>query len=461
MSLCAHVHPGSVVIAGCPREGGLTVQVSGFRVVTTSVAVLVMSLVAPIPGSAAGSCAKPAPPHTPSGPSADAETVQPGSEGDPEIKMVRYPRPDRPPGGSNPWSQWGQGLVLRDGRFLSGIGDHRGRDGESYLFVYDPQRGRLTRFADVGAVTDRRQGDWGFGKIHGQIVAGPCGKAYFATYWGTREDIVYNDRYQGDELFEIDTATLTIESLGSPVETHGIPSLAGLGDGFVYGEAVDPFAEGSRGHEEGAFFVYDVRKRRVAFRSDEREHSLFRNVMLDGRGHAYVAGEEGRLLVYEPGSSSLKDAGIELPGGGALRASTRPAPDGTIYGVTQGYDEDPDVLFALDPDGSVRRLGEARGYTASLALSADGSHFYYVPGAHGDSFAQGTPVISVDGTTGDQEVVARLNDLAEERIGLTLGGTYNVALDRRRDVLYVGLNAGTDRERPWGEIVLAVIELGQ
>jgi hypothetical protein len=403
-------------------------------------------------------CGPVRPAAAPDGPSASAEIVQRG-DGEPTIAMVRYPRPDRPPGGSNPWSQWGQGLVLRDGRFLSAMGDHRGQDGDSYLFVYDPERAQLTRFADVQSATDYKPGDWGFGKIHGQIVPGPCGDVYFATYWGTRGDIQYNERYRGDELFRIDPSTLALQALGAPVEKHGIPSLAGLGgNGLLYGEAVDPFSQQSRGHEEGAFFVYDVRNRRVVFRSDVREHSTFRNVLLDGQGRAYVAGENGALLEYEPGTSELRDAGVRLPGGGPLRASTRPGPDGTVYGVTQG-DDGPSMFFALSRDGTVRNLGAARGYTPSMALEADGSRFYYVPGGHGDSYTQGTPVIAVDTKTGDQQVVARLNDLGEEHLGLTLGGSYDVALDTKRHVLYVGLNAGETRDRPWGEVVLAILSL--
>ena len=82
-----------------------------------------------------------------------------------------------------------------------------------------------------------------------------------------------------------------------------------------------------------------------------------------------------------------------------------------------------------------------------------------MPGAHGDSSTQGTPVIAVDTRTGEQQVIARLNELAEQNLGLTLGGSYDVAFDAKRDRLYVGLNAGKNADRPWGEVVLAVVDL--
>ena len=185
--------------------------------------------------------------------------------------------------------------------------------------------------------------------------------------------------------------------------------------------------------------------------------------LFDSHGHpiAFVAGENGELLVYEPGSDKLRDSGVKLPGGGPLRASTRPAPDGTVYGVTQAPDDQSrEMFFALAPDGSIRSLGEARGYTTSLAMAADGSRFYYVPGAHGDSGLQGTPVIEVDTKTGSQRVVTKLDPLSKETLGLSLAGSYDVALDTSRHRLFVGLNAGKTDDNPWGEVVLAIIDLG-
>lgn len=392
-----------------------------------------------------------------SGSSSTLAVVQPGSANRAEIAMARYPRPDRAPGGTNPWSQWGQGLVLPDGRFVSAMGDHRGIDGNSYLFVFEPRTGKLTRFTDVLSHVDHQDGAWGYGKIHAQIVPGPCGEAYVATYWGSRTDLEYANGYDGDLLFRLDPSDLSLDSLGTPLPKHGIPSLASLGDnGLLYGEATLPVGpDPKREHDQGAFFVYDELREKVVFRSDDPAHSEFRNVMLDAKGRAFVAGEDGDLLVYEPGADALQPLGARLPGRGALRASTPPAPDGTVYGVT----ENPDRFFAFSADGTVRPLGTPRGYTASLALAPDGSKFFYVPGAHGDAFEQGTPVIAVDTDSGDQTVVAELNGLAEDHLGLTLGGSYDLAVADRGHTLYVGLNAGKTHDDPWGEVVLAVVTL--
>jgi hypothetical protein len=435
--------------------------------VLASLAAIALVSTAPFVGADAGAsapsarraercpAARPVQPAT--GPSASLAVVQSGTGSRPEVAMVRYPRPERESGGTNPWSQWGQGLVLRDGRFVSAMGDHRGADGNSYLFVLDPADGKLTRFADILSQVDHQPGAWGYGKVHAQIVPGPCGEAYVATYWGSRTDLTYTDGYDGDLLFRLDPADLSLQSLGVPVPKHGIPSMASLGkNGLLYGEATLPVAaDPAREHDQGAFFVYDQRRDRMVFRSDDPEHSEFRNVLLDREGRAYLAGEGGELLVYEPGSETLRAHEQRLPGGGALRASTVPARDGTVYGVT----ENPDRFFALSPDGTVRSLGTPRGYTASVALADDGSSFFYVPGAHGDAFEQGTPLIAVDTETGEQTIVAELNGLAEEHLGLTLGGSYSVAVADDGRSVYVGLNAGKERDDPWGEVVLAVVTL--
>jgi hypothetical protein len=290
----------------------------------------------------------------PEGPSAEAITLQAGNDG-PTVEAVVYPRPTYK---GNPWTQWGQGLVLEDGRFLSAIGDHLGPDGNSYLFVYDPDTGRITRFGDVLSQVDHEAGAWGYGKIHGQIVPGRCGEAYFATYWGTDKNLKYGRSYEGDQLFRLDTDTLEFESLGVPVPRHGIPSLAGLSGNkaVLYGEAPVPTRADSRGSTQGAFFVYDARDEEVTVQLDDERLNGFRNILVTDDGTAYLAAAGGRLLVYEPGADELQLSPERLPGG-LLRASTRPAPDGTVYGVT----EKPEHFFALRPDGTVDDLGAAGG----------------------------------------------------------------------------------------------------
>ncbi|MEX1280036.1 MAG: hypothetical protein AB1Z55_04890, partial [Acidimicrobiia bacterium] len=143
-------------------------------------------------------CPDPAEAAAPSGPAVALEEVA----DDPVVEAAVYPHPDYE---GNPWSHWGLGTVLPDGRFLSAIGDHLGPDGNSYLYEYDPASGELTLVTDVLSVVDHESGSWGYGKVHGRIVADDCGIAHLVTYWGTRRGLTYGGTYEGDLLLRWDT----------------------------------------------------------------------------------------------------------------------------------------------------------------------------------------------------------------------------------------------------------------
>ncbi|MGH8913251.1 MAG: hypothetical protein ACRDZM_01900, partial [Acidimicrobiia bacterium] len=152
------------------------------------------------------------------------------------VEGAIYPRPDYP---GDPWSQWGQGWALADGRFYSGLGDHQGPDGNSYLYEYDPASGSLTMIGDLlSYVDDHTPGTWGYGKIHAQMVGGACGEIYLSSYWGSYRDLNFTDTYRGDILFRLDPQRRTIDRLTVPVDQHGQASMAGWAEGgLLYGEA--------------------------------------------------------------------------------------------------------------------------------------------------------------------------------------------------------------------------------
>lgn len=392
---------------------------------------------------AANDC--PSPEGNAQGPSVTAETIL-----ETETVTVRaavYPRPEYK---GNPWSQWGRGVLTHDGRFLSAIGDHRGKDGNSYFYEFDPASSRLTQVGDVLSVIEHQEGDWGYGKVHGALVRDDC-LVYAATYWGTRRDIEYEGTYHGDHLLKWDPSDHQIESLGVPVERQGIPSLKGFDQGnLVYGEALQP------DDQAATFFVYDVAAGRVSFTSTDTRHVGFRDVMVGGDGAAYFSAGEGEVMVHRPGGDGLEPHPHQLPGDW-LRASTEPAPDGTVYGVTR----EPDHFFEMAPSGEFRDLGPSNAYVASLALDVERERIYYVPHAHGGAWEEGAPVIAVDTETDDREILVELEQAAEEHLGLRLGGSYNTVYDASSGRLYIGMNAGPlDEEgESFGEVVLLVIDL--
>jgi hypothetical protein len=145
---------------------------------------------------------------------ASATTVLEDGDAVEKVEAVVYPHPDYE---GDPWSQWGQGVVLPDGRHLSAIGDHLGPDGNSYVYEYSPSDRELMLITDVLGRTDHEQGTWGYGKIHGQMVLGDCGEVYFSTYWGTNDGLTYEPPYTGDLLFRLQPDARSIANLGVPV----------------------------------------------------------------------------------------------------------------------------------------------------------------------------------------------------------------------------------------------------
>jgi hypothetical protein len=369
-----------------------------------------------------------------------------------EIRAAVYPHPDYE---GNPWSQWGQGIVVEDGRFFSAIGDHQGPDGNSYVYEYDPSSGKLTMVGDILSYVDHVPGTWGHGKIHSQMVPGPCGEIYFSTYWGSFRDIEFEGNYRGELLFRLDPYGRTMQPLGVPIEFHGQASLgADPSSGLIYGEAIDPVPMNDE-DEIGPFFAYDVRAEEVVFVGPDQPHVGFRSVMVDSDGVAYYSIGGAQLQKYDPQTGESTTHEYLLPGDW-LRAVTRPAPDGSVYGVSR----EPDTFFVMHPDGSIDELGDAVEYTASMALSPDGTTFYYMPGAHGDSAEWGSPLIGVDTSTGEQSTVVELNALVEEELGYTVGGTYDVAVSPDGSTVFMGANVGeAGSEETFGEVVLLVIEL--
>lgn len=367
----------------------------------------------------------------------------------PYVGAAAYPLPDHE---GNPWSQWGQAIALGDGRVISAVGDHLGADGNSYLYQYDPEARSVTRFADVLSAVPHQAGEWGYGKIHSQMVDPGDGGVWFSTFWGSRRGLTYGGDYTGDVLFRLDQATLALSPVSVPVPGHGMASLATDGNGLIYGEPIDPLVDDSA-YPVGGSAVIDVRDGTVTSFPDDPRRDVFRSIMVAADGRAWFAGDDGTLLRYDPAGGELTLDEATLPA--SLRAATAPNADGTIYGVTQ----EPYRFFAFRPGEPLQDLGAALAYTASLALLPDGSAFLYVPGAHGDAATFGAPLIAVDTATGEQTTIVELADLVTDQLGVVLGGTYSITVDPERNEAHIGFNAGPTADEPWGQPLLVVVAL--
>ena len=220
-----------------------------------------------------------------------------------------------------------------------------------------------------------------------------------------------------------------LENLGEPVLNHGIPSTNLWKEGnLLYGEAKDPFGT-------GVFFAYNISSKKVIFQGGNP--TGFRNIAIDKQGNAYYA-VNNQLQKYDPRTNSVTTLSVSFPSGGWMRASTRQTSDGWIYGITQ----DPAKIFRFNPSTNVlEEIGTAWDYTTSVVLDPTERYMYYIPGAHGSSPLQGTPVLQFDVQTKQHKVIAFLNSFYFSTYGYTLGGTYGIDLNPEGKTLYIDMNA--------------------
>jgi hypothetical protein len=370
------------------------------------------------------------------------------------VDFVAHPLP---PHRGKPWSHWGEGLVARSGRYYTAIGDSLGRDGNSYLYEYDPATRSLRTVGDVlAAYGKHREGDWGYGKVHGQISEGPCGHLYFHTYWGSHRKLEYGGSYTGDLLMRYDPAAQQLASLGVPMPQTGTPSTQMWG-GLFYGEANHPKSDSWP--DGKIFWAYDVARAKVVFTSpDLIDHNSGRDIAVDRDGRAYYSGAGDDLLRYDP-ATNTEEGIASFPHPGKLRASSEPAPDGKIFMTTNRGDDYYAYLF--DPNtAELAELGPLPDDAADLALSESGQVAYFTPGAHGDGREFGFPLMEID-RAGKIRTIVELGPLIEAAGGPYPAGTYSYSTDpRQRGDVYILANAGAPgSDETFGQPMMIVVHL--
>ena len=99
-----------------------------------------------------------------------------------------------------------------------------------------------------------------------------------------------------------------------------------------------------------------------------------------------------------------------------------------------------------------------QSYIASLDADPTGRYLYYIPGAHGGSDQDGTPVVQFDVQTKQKKVLAFLHPFYQEKYGAALRGTYSLAVDPKGDKLYISWNVSRGT-RAWDCCALTVVHI--
>jgi hypothetical protein len=358
------------------------------------------------------------------------------------------------------WSSWGDGCLASNGKYYTSVGDHLGIDANSYVYEYDPMTMVLRRVVDVLRAIGHMLGLYGHGKIHSGIHQAADGKLYFTTYWGKPKEVdaAFQKGYEGSLLLCYDPKTDKTENLGAIVPKQGLPASFFDPKGqLLYFHAV----------YDGDVVVYDVKARKVQFRGGAGSTAGHRTFFADAKSNVYFSGDDGRLQGYDPGKGATFRTEFQLPKAegakkdSTLRAAvTRPAKNGTVYGMTAAG-----RMFALNPrdKDAVTDLGPNLGsgdYTAVMVMSPDEKYLYYAPGAHGSGTKSGVPVVQHNIATGQRKVLAFLAAPLAKELKYQIGGTYNLQIDPAGERLYFTFNGAEPGARSnFGKPAVVVVHV--
>lgn len=343
------------------------------------------------------------------------------------------------------WSSWGDIALAKDGTVYCGIGDH-GFDekGDARCFVYrfDPKTSRLTQVVDMNKVVPAKPGRPAWSKIHAKIDEGTDGNIYFSCTLndGNRAknpSFGFDDEFTGGQLYRYDPRTSTTTVFASlPARRCTATSILDTQRNLWWCNL--------EAGEGNALWCLDMKTGKPVYQADDGSLGFNRAFALLNDGSILFNGAEAggntpllKFSLNDKRVHKTNSAFADCPG---IRCASRESKDGKLYGITYKtnqlycYDVKHDKLEML---GNCWLLGS---YVTVCELSPDERYLYYLPGAHGKAYLDGTPVIQYDIAKKQQKVIAFLAPALEKEIGYVPAGTYGVKISADGSVVYVNFN---------------------
>lgn len=344
------------------------------------------------------------------------------------------------------WSSWGDICLARDGSVYVGIGDHghdAAGDGRCFVYRWDPAAKTLTQVVDMNKVIPPQPGQPAWTKIHAKIDEGRDGKIYFCCTLNAGND-AGNPKYHwtpqlpGAQLYQYDPQT------GRTVVFASLPPKRCTATSILDTQRNLWWCNLEAGGGD-ALYGLDLTTKSVVYQSPDGTVGFNRNFALATDGTIYFNGPKGQIKHLDPKQKTISDTSVELSGSPGMRASTSHSRAGDFFGCTHVTNQ----LFRYRPAdsnssaGAFELLGPSWGtgqYTTMLLLSPDERFVYYLPGAHGQAFKYGTPVVQYDIATKTRKVLAFLAPALEQQMDYVPGGTYGIKLSADGATLYVNFN---------------------
>lgn len=366
----------------------------------------------------------------------------------------------------NPWSNWGGGC-FRDGKAWFAIGDHyaigrgSGRHGRGDALVqeYDVSTGHIRTIASTARLLNLPDGHYLPGKIHSRVDLGRDGWLYYATHRGSPAAASTANHYRGDWILRTHPTTGQSEVVAAaPVADHSIPCSVLDPDRLIfYGStAAGPDAKDQRIQ----FMAWDLQSGRMLYSGPNGPSRAMILAQSTGKVYYVPGSREGELHRFDPATAAPPvNLGITL----GIRAATDETDGGTVFVVSSGQGSGIPTLREFNTrNESVRELGNPavgdENDIASITSDASGEFLYYVPGAHGGGWKDGSPVVQFHVPSRTRKVIAFLHPIIEERFGLTLKGTYSTVLSADGSQLFIVWNAARGT-KAWDCCAFSVITI--
>ncbi|MEX2138802.1 MAG: hypothetical protein WD894_06040 [Pirellulales bacterium] len=375
----------------------------------------------------------------------------------PTIDFALFPGQDYP---GKPWSAWGESIVA-SGKYYASIGDHLAPAGNAFVYEYDQERKTFRKLLDLAALLKLPDGHYAPGKIHTRLDLGSDGWLYCATHRGSTRVTTDEYHYRGDWIVRCDPKTGKAEVVAhAPVPKHCIPNGALDPARLIFYGGTTP---GARADDQGGqFFAYDVAAKKLLYAGPNGPSRSMIVAASTGRVYFTPGKQDSPLYRFDP---ATPETPVPLDKTIGIRAATRESPNGKVYTVSSGQGRHEAMLYAFDTKTeTVTELGPAavgtQTYIASMSADGAGRFVYYVPGAHGGSDRDGSPLVQFDTRTKQKKVVAFLHPFYEQKYGFTPKGTYSIAADPSGERVFITWNVSRGG-RAWDCCALAVVHVSQ
>ncbi|MGZ0163586.1 MAG: hypothetical protein ACKVII_06705 [Planctomycetales bacterium] len=392
--------------------------------------------------------------------SADLLKPQPGLSADvriaktaPEVDLLYYPEQNYP---GHPWSVWGDGLTVGT-KYYSAIGDHLAPQGDAFVVEYDSETSRIRTLASMAKTINLPDGHYMPGKIHSRIDLGSDGWLYYATHRGSTRVTTDEYHYKGDWILRTHPESGKTEVVvQGPVSKACIPTSVLDPDRMIFYGGT---SAGDRTDKTVTFFAYDIARGKVLHTATGGPARYLILARSTGRVY-YMKDVTGKLMRYDPTSGNPPQA---IAGTIGLRAATQETPDGMVYTVGKSDGHLWQFNTKTEAITDLCELAVAsQTYTTTIDADPSGRYLYYIPGAHGGSQKDGTPIIQFDTRQRTKKVIAFLQPLLQKQYGYVTLGTFGAAVSPDGSRLFItwnGNRSGADKRGryPFDTCALTVI----